>query len=419
MPRIKRHSAVWAERFNGEGVSVRGIVCAGARFRGALSVRPKVVVAAVVALSVAGVGACGSSSSGSPSNSSSQAVSSSTGAAGSDPGVARAEAALAGYLKAPTSIGKSTPFPSAPPKGKTFVWLSCDIDVCADISKGAQAAVAALGWQFKSVPFQLANPASLISAMNTALQYHPIAVGFTGLGEATWASMKPVFAAAHVTLISSGVGPVQPGPSIGGEIATQEDSRLQGQILADWFISDSKGHGHALLVDVPSLPPLTAVGEGFKAELAQNCPSCSATTIKLSVVQYGTDGGVPAVVSALQKDSSVKYVITEGSGSDQGLPSALSGAGLSNIKIAGGFSSATAIGYLRNGSAAAFIHVPQQVLGWMMLNIAALNSLGIKPATSGRVPLQLVTDSTVTPTTFTEGLPKDYEAQYKALWHVG
>jgi ribose transport system substrate-binding protein len=300
-----------------------------------------------------------------------------------------------------------------------MVDVQCDLPQCQLIAEGVQAASAALGWKFKSVPFQLASPASLVAAMNTALQYHPVAISFSGLPEAVWQSEVPVYAAAHVAIIPSSVGPTRPSPAIPGAIGTDADGQVQGRILAAWFISNSNGHGHALLVNVPGIGAFNAVGTEFQAQVAQNCPGCSVTAIQVSVPQFSTDGGVPAAVSALQKNPSLKYLITEQGGSDQGLPAALSGAGLSDIQIAGAYGSATAIGYLRDGTAAGFINLPRREVGWMAVDIAALYSLGINPATAGLLPIQFLTRSTVTATSAAAELPSDYQSQYKALWHVG
>jgi ribose transport system substrate-binding protein len=370
--------------------------------------------AAVVAVLLTGVVAC---SSGKSSSTASATIPG--GTAVSAPDMAKEKTFLAQYLQAPTRIGVSTPFPSAPPKGKTFVYLHCDIPQCQFEAEGVQAAAAALGWKFKSVPFQLASPASLVAAMNTALQYHPIAISFSGLPEAVWQSEVPVYAAAHVAIIPLSVGLTQPSPAIPGAIGGSADAQREGRILAAWFISNSNGHGHALLVNVPGIGALKTVGTDFQAEVSQNCPGCSVTTIQVTVPQFSTDGGVPAAVSALQKDPSLKYLITEQGDSDQGLPAALSGAGLSNIQIAGAYPSTTAIGYLRDGTAAGFVNLPRREVGWMEVDIAALYSLGINPATAGLIPAQFLTRSTVTATSATDELPSDYQAQYKALWHAG
>jgi ribose transport system substrate-binding protein len=372
--------------------------------------------AVAVALLTAAV-ACSSGTNSATATPASTATS--NGTAAPAPDGAKEQAYLAQYEQAPTRIGDSTPFPSAPPKGKTFVYLQCDIPQCQLEAEGVQAASAALGWRFKSVPYQLASPASLVAAMNTALQYHPVAVSFAGLPEAVWQSEVPVYAAAHVALIPSSVGPTQPSPVIAGSIGTSADGQLQGRILAAWFITSSGGHGHALLANVPGVAVLNAVGTEFQALVAQNCPGCSVTAIQVSVPQFSTDGGVSAAVSALQKDPSMKYLITEQGDTDQGLPAALSGAGLSGIQIAGAYPSTTAIGYLRDGTAAGFVNIPRLGLGWMEVDIAALYSLGIAPATAGLIPVQFLTPSTVTATSANAELPSDYQSQYKALWHVG
>ena len=87
------------------------------------------------------------------------------------------------------SAAINTPLPAAPPSGKTVVYLQCDNPSCASSGADVSAAVTTLGlgWTYKSIPFKLADTSTFISAMDSALEFKPAFVVFTGVPEATWA----------------------------------------------------------------------------------------------------------------------------------------------------------------------------------------------------------------------------------------
>ncbi len=127
---------------------------------------------AVIAVTVLGVGASTSASSASASSPAQQA--------------AAAKQALAPDLVAPTKLD-TTPLPKAAPAGKTIVYLECDNTACTLDAQGIAAAAQVLGWTYKTIPFKLADPSTLISAMDSALQFKPYFVMETGVPEAAFA----------------------------------------------------------------------------------------------------------------------------------------------------------------------------------------------------------------------------------------
>ncbi|HEY6498558.1 MAG TPA: hypothetical protein VIZ20_03980, partial [Streptosporangiaceae bacterium] len=98
------------------------------------------------------------------SSSGSSASGGSASASASSPAVKAAQATAAKWEKAPTELGVTTPLKTAPPKGKTFVWLNCELSACAQILVGVRQAASAAGWNLKVVQYQQANPATVLSA---------------------------------------------------------------------------------------------------------------------------------------------------------------------------------------------------------------------------------------------------------------
>ncbi len=129
--------------------------------------RPKIFAVLFCALLMVILSACSSSANSSPASSSGSTASSGSAA------VKAAQAVAAQWEKAPTKLGLTTPLKSAPPSGKTFVWLNCELSACAQILVGVRQAASAAGWNLKVVQYQQANPATVLSAFKLALNYHP------------------------------------------------------------------------------------------------------------------------------------------------------------------------------------------------------------------------------------------------------
>lgn len=378
--------------------------------------RPSVMAAAFCALVLVTLSAC--SSSGSTSASSSAPASASGGASTAQ--AQSAQAAAAKWEKVPTQLGVTQPLRTAPPKGKTFVWLNCELSACAQILVGVRQAASAAGWNLKVVQYHQANPATVLSAFKVALNYHPAAVGLSGLPEAVWSGIIPAYQKAGVPIIAGYVGPTALNSTVIGNISGPPDGVETGQILADWFIADSGGHGHALNVRTDELPYLKTFSDSFQAEVQKNCTGCTVTNLNMSVAD-ATGGKVDsAIVADLQRNPPINYVIaTEGPFID-GLPAALSAAALSSrVKIAGENGDVENLTDVKNGTEAAFTGAALHIGGWQYLDVAIRHAEGMSFSPyDGIQPKQLLTKNVQ----FTPGadydVPADYAQQFRQLWKL-
>jgi len=92
--------------------------------------------------------------------------------------ISAAHKAVVQDMKTPTAINQTVPLPKAPPKGKSVVCLADD-DVPSDYTictLGIEPAAKAIGWNYSSIYFDPSNPASLDSALTSALAKNPAAV---------------------------------------------------------------------------------------------------------------------------------------------------------------------------------------------------------------------------------------------------
>ena len=367
------------------------------------------------ALVAATLAACGSSSGSSAPSSSTQTAGTGTHAA--------LQAVVDKAMVAPTSIPLTTPLKSAPPKGMTIVYLQCEVSQCKEGGEGVQQATSTLGWTLKTIPFKSTDPATLASAFQQALQLKPFAVVIAGVPEVLWKNQEAAYKEAGIPIIPFFVGPIDLSSTVIANIGNLNDNGYFGKVLADWFIADSQGTGRALVANVPAYQVLTSVSDAFEKEVASQCAACKLTKLDVTATQLGTGAFSSVIISALQKDPSIKYVMaTDGVFIDP-LPAALAGAGLGGtVKVIAQGGDAQNIIDLKAGRLSALTGLPTIYAGWISLDVAIRHYEGMSMPSDGGdggVPTQLLTKASVGSVTGVFELPTDFRDQIKKLWLLG
>ena len=374
---------------------------------------------ALIGAATLGLSACSSAAAGgaSPSGSSSASGTSNAQAAQQ---AAAAKTQVIAAMKAPSALGVTVPLKTKPPSGKTVVFLQCDVPQCAVIESGVAAAAHAIGWKLHVINFQNANPATLVSGMQEALQYKPVAVALTGLPESSWSSVIPAYKAAGVSIVAMAQGPDTINSTVISNPAGIPDNQVSGQMIANWFIADSKGEGHALVVSVPAFPILQAASAATASTIQSKCSACKVTTLAVTLTEVGDNGVVPAIVSAIRKDPSIKYVLSSEGAFTAGLPSALTAAGISGVKLAGEAPSLQDMQALQTGTEYAWAPTAFTYEGWLFIDSAARHLEGMPiTAGDGGLPNQLMTKANVGTPSATLNAPSNFPALFENLWHVG
>lgn len=372
-------------------------------------------LSAIVAASLLALSACGSDGSSSGGGSGSVDQSS----------IDASKKLVAEESKVPTTIPVTTPLKSKPTPGKTFVFLQCEIASCGLQKEGAAAAAKAVGWNLKVIPFQTADPATLVKAMNQALQYDPVAVAVTSLPYETWQSMVPVYKKAGVIITPAYIGPAPISETVPTNVGGPDDYAARGKVLANWVNADSENTGQVLLYNVPAYAILKSFTGEFTKTLNSICSSCKITPLDASISDQGSGKASSLIIAALKRNPKIKYVIGPDGSFLGGLSSALAPAGLSGkVKIAGtGGNTSNEAGVLA-GKESAWEGIPAVYAGWMMVDAALRHAEGspISPAENGILPRQLLTKASMTagnikPSDAYE-YPADYPDQLKKLWKV-
>jgi len=374
-------------------------------------------LAAAMAPALLIAAACSSSPASNSPASSASTPSGTTSA--SSTAVATAEATVKQYEALPTTIPQTTPLTHPVAKGKTFVDLECENTQCHDIATGVQAAGKAIGWNVKLINYNDTQPATLTAAFQQALQYHPVGVSLTGTSPALWSSVLPEYKQAGIPIIPASVGPIQVQAPVAATVDGAGAYTVPAKAIADWFIAQSNASGHVLLIDIPSFPVLQETATAVSAEIAAQCPNCKVSDFDATIAQVDANAVVSAAVSQLQRDPSIKYVISTDGVFISGLASAAKAAGISGLQIGSTIGGITNEQDILAGSESATLPWPGVVEGWDIIDAAARVSEGMSvPDGDGNTAIQLLVKGNFTTPQESLLAPADYPAQFEKLWLV-
>jgi ribose transport system substrate-binding protein len=387
-------------------------------------VNAKILTGVAGVAAVFTLAACGSSSSGGSTAAPSSGGGASTAAAstGQSAAVTAALAAEKAASTFSTTIPVTAPLPTAPPKGKTVVFLQCEQQECGHEGDGMKAAAATIGWKVKVLNFQAANPATLVAALKTALQYKPVGVFFSGSPQATWQSEQKAYAAAGSFITENFDSAPPTGPGVQDGRGYGSDSTAIGKLLADAQISDSNGKpANSLLVSVPSYAVFVPTAAAYTAEIKATCPTCTVTNVNGTLPQLLGGQLIPAVVSAAKRATNVKYIVSVNGTFTAQLPQALKAAGLAGkFKIISGQGASADQQNVLDGTQLATVNSPLTMGGWQDLDMAIRVAMKLPiPAGDHVVPVALLTKQNIGTPQDSYDIPSDYAAQFEKLWKVG
>ena len=371
-------------------------------------IAPVFIAAGTVMLLLTG---CTSSTGASPTGSASEEV------------LAAATASVEEATTVPVKISETTPLGSVPPKDKVVVFVGGTSTPDAEALEGVQDAAALLGWQTKSFSFDAADISTFDTAMQQALRESPDYVVESGIGEDLFSkSTVDDYRDAKVPILAINVTPIPTEapfvPVYGGTNAFLRG----GEVLADWFVADSKGTGKVLNVNITSYPILTAFSDRFDEQVKSTCPSCTTTKLPQTFSDL-VNGSIPAnVVSQLRSDPSIKYVVFDNSAETNGLDAALGAAGLTDVKAIGFAIDPSTIASIDAGkSAKAFMAYNFRYNGWASVDTAARLAIDETATNPDSVaPTLLVTaenSSALSADALFRG-PEDGLEQFAKLWGV-
>jgi ribose transport system substrate-binding protein len=378
------------------------------------------MAAGLVSLALVTAACASSGESGSGGASTAGSSPAGTGSSAGATNVAAARAFVQKWIDSDQALGETTPLSTTPPKGKTFVWLNCELAACTQIERGIAAATKLVGWNLKIVDYDQANISSLDPAIEQAIGDHPAAIGLTGLPEAVWKPEESKLHAAGIALIAGYVGPAQINSTLIGNVGSGPNSTLRGQILGDWFISESNGSGTLLNVSVPSLPSIQAVSDSVASTVKSGCPKCTVVDLDSTLQDVEGDTIDNSIAAAINRDPSIKYIISGNGAFVDGLPAALSAAGITGVKIAATAADSGNLAAVKAGTETAMLGGGQGIGGFEMIDIALRHVEGMKvDPYDGLLPMKLLVASSDFQPADDYPPYSQFIPQYEKLWKLG
>jgi ribose transport system substrate-binding protein len=287
------------------------------------------------------------------------------------------------------------------------------------LGEGERAAAAAIGWNFSEVNYDQSNPASLQSALNTALVKKPTVVSVTGTDPSQiGASTLSAYEAAGIPIVDSTASNVTLTKTIIGDPGGDKSYTTFAQAAAARFVVDSKGKGKALVANVQGITILKTYADAFVAEVKALCAACSAKIVPIPIASALGGQEQSLVVSALRSNSGYKYVFYDDGDFAIGINAALSAAGLSDIKVGGSDFQPEQAKALSAGVQAVWTGENLLDIGYTAVDVALRWVEGMPTdEDSNPQPTQLVTkDNVGSMTDFQQ--PADALDQWKKLWGV-
>jgi len=373
--------------------------------------RTAVVLAASALLAVL-VAACGSSSN-SPGTASAANAANTSSASNSNSGVAAAQQVVAQAMQRPSTVSVTTPVGKPVPSGKKIVFISCGIAVCDLQGKIVAKATSLLGWSTSTIA-TTGTPTSVLAAYDTAVRQGANAIVTTAALRAEIASKLPALQAKGIVISNCCTTDPVAAPFI-YNTSTPAQAAVGGKILAAEVVADSKGKANALYVNLPAYSILSSLGSTFASSYKQYCSSCGYASIDVAITQLATAPNL--IVSYLRSHPSVNYVVLSVANAlDNGLPAALSAAGLSNVKIVGQGGGPTDYQYVASGQELALLPFDYYTVDYQMVDALARHFAGV-PVQMTAPPEWLMTKANVPSNISTEfPVVTGYQSQFLKLW---
>lgn len=291
-----------------------------------------------------------------------------------------------------------------PPTGKKLSFISCPLPTCKQYLDALQAASKKIGWTVRVYDGGL-TPATQASAWNSVAQDPGDAVvAVPTVPNPALSEQLGILESKKVPVVQLG-GPSEPTGPVIGHFNNAKQSVVQGGIWADWIAADSGADAKIAYYTDTSFESLLPYGKGFSEELKAVCPTC---TLDTQTANYAAGIGttIPAqVVSYLQRNPNVKYVVINVGEAAVGVPQALAAAGLQGkVKLVTGASGVNNVKAIAGGQQAMAVVGERYEFGWRAIDLIIRSMQGVKITDPEPVgSLHIITKA---------NLPKDVEVPF-------
>jgi ABC-type sugar transport system substrate-binding protein len=324
------------------------------------------------------------------------------------------------YQTPPTKLLVTKPLKRRPPVEKA-VFLSNGIQITQELDSGAASAAKALGWHYSTLSVNQNNPATIPSAMLSAVNSGANVIFVSGTSVAVFKSALAAAKQKHVVVIDIASGN-SPTPGITALVNNaSQDGPEWGKMVGLGIVANAaKSHttANVLLVTAPVFQTILGTTDtAAKQTISAQCPKCQVSTLGISPNDLFAGKAPQDIVSYLQTHPGINYILEDSSLTDAGLTDALKAAAMTNIKIFGVAPVQQQLSEVKSGQETGWVIDPLHVMGWMAVDAAARAVTGSDPTlyNSEGMPSYLLTRANASDPS---EVPTDYQQQFKEMWHV-
>jgi ribose transport system substrate-binding protein len=339
-----------------------------------------------------------------------------------DPGVARAQAVAEPFFEVPTSVGTDVPLSKKPPTGRSIVVVACNLPDCGLYADAIEAAAEPLGWEVTKLAFE-PTPESILARVKEAISMEPDGIVVNAVARSTFEAALPDAIEQDIAFVTQSVPEDAVKDVVPPFVAVQQtipDFARMGNILGNWIVADSGGQANAIALAYANFPiSHTIIGAAIGA-MEENCPDCEAEKVTVQATDIGQK--LPAlIVSELQRDPDINYVVLQDGSMAVGLDAALREAGmLDRVKVVGTNGNPQTTEATRAGDEHGYVQYSLKRTAYGALDALARHFNG-DPIEQLEMPLQILTKETIGDRSDQEVLydmPPDLHEQFSELWRV-
>ena len=308
-----------------------------------------------------------------------------------------------------------------PAKGKKLYWLEGNIQSIAPITGGFEAATKAIGWDLTTITYDPSDPQGVNSAMQQAVDAGADFIAVSGQPISAFETALAAAKAKNIPVFAMfGENEADPDKGVVAVVGGLNQTAANAQNIADFMISDSKGDGKFLLVNLPDFTILQYAEKQTTDWLDKNCTTCKYDKLETTIADL-TGGNVPGqVVSYLQAHTDVTNVnlaigdlATGPAGGAEGRRPR------DKVHLNGGVPNVHQMQSLLDKTTSAWKALPRVSAAWQMVDAMARYDQKMDTSVDEVVtPAPIFTqDNAPTPAVDYAGVP-GYEDQWKALWGV-
>jgi ribose transport system substrate-binding protein len=320
----------------------------------------------------------------------------------------------------PTSIGIETPVGVPIPEGKVIDFIQCGVPACARAGDIYEEATALLGWKLNRINAGTA-PEEIKAAYQKAIRDEPDGVVGSGYPRTLFDPEVAELKKLGIPVVEAFVQE-EPGNGIIGIVGGPVTSEHQGQLMADHILANAEDEELEVgVINVKGFETVTATGEQVEKVIADECPTCETKRLDASVTDIGSD--LPQKISSFfTSNPEIEWATVGFSDMVIGLPTALEGAGVEDVKLTTVNINTEIAPYLENGEyLQATVGTSYPEVYWRVIDLFArvfTDQPYEEDLDDSTLPYWTITAETLPSSTETFALVTDYQEQFKQLWGI-